>query len=98
LASDDIKWSEWFTFDKENVAKVPQKAGVFRMHASMKILYIGSSNDIQKGLSEALEAPCTSQALRFCYFETQSHQKIRAQLLDEYKEKHDGKLPLCMEN
>ena len=94
----EIKWSDWLNFDKENIAKVPSSPGVFRMHAAMKILYIGNSENLQHRLNEALEAPCTDEASRFCFMETDSHEQLKNTLLNEYVEKHDGKLPKCMES
>lgn len=92
-----MSWSEWLEFNKENVSKAPQNPGVFRMHAAMKIVYIGNAENLQKRLDEALVAPCTSDAKRFCYMETREHEKIKDELLKEYRERHDGKLPKCME-
>ena len=92
-----MSWSEWLEFNKENVSKVPQTSGVFRMHTAMKMMYIGNSENLQKRLDEALVAPCTYDAKRFCYMETNEHEKIRDDLLDDYKQRHDGKLPKCME-
>ena len=38
-------WSEWLDFNQYNIASAtPDKPGVFKVHASMKILYIGSSS------------------------------------------------------
>lgn len=93
----ELFWSEWLEFNKENVAKMPQNPGVFRMHAAMKIMYIGNAKNLQKRLDEVLVAPCTSDAKRFCYMETGEHEKIKGELLKEYRKSHDGKLPKCME-
>jgi hypothetical protein len=92
-----MSWSEWLEFNKENVSKVPQTSGVFRMHTAMKMMYIGNAQNLQKRLDEALSAPCTSDAKRFCFMETSEHEKIKDDLLDDYKQRHEGKLPKCME-
>jgi len=97
LTGVELFWSEWLEFNKENVAKVPQIPGVFRMHTAMKMMYIGDAENLQKRLDEALVVPCTSDAKRFCYIETGEHEKIKDELLKEYRERHDGKLPKCME-
>ena len=97
MTSDEITWSEWYSFDEQNIANVPSLPGVFRMHAAMKILLIDNDEDMQKGLLKALKAPCTSEAGRFCYFQTDSHKQLKEKLIHEYKEKHDGKLPKCMQ-
>ena len=62
----------------------------------MKILLIESNEDMQNGLLKALKAPCTSEAGRFCYFQSNSQDSLKEKLIDEYKEKHDGNLPKCM--
>jgi len=97
LTGVELSWSEWLEFNKENVTKVSQTAGVFRMHTAMKIMYIGNTENLQKRLDEMLVAPCTSEAKRFCYIETGEHEKIKDELLKDYRQRHDGKLPKCME-
>jgi len=96
LSKNELSWSEWFSFDKNNISNVPSKPGVFRMHAAMKILYIGNSDDLQKKLLETLTLPCTREASRFCYIVTTSHEKLKENVMKSYLEKHDGKLPKCM--
>ena len=97
MTTQDVSWSEWFNFDKENIANTPSKPGVFRMHAAMKILYIGNSENLQNRLSETFEESCTCDASRFCYYETSEHEQLKNELIQEYLEKHEGKLPKCME-
>ena len=97
LTDFELHWSEWLEFNNENVSKVPQTPGVFRMHAAMKMMYIGNAENLQKRLGEALVAPCTSEAKRFCYIETVQHEKIKDYILLDYRQRHDGKLPRCME-
>ena len=98
MTTQDVTWSEWLNFDKDNISNTPPKPGVFRMHAAMKILYIGNTENLQKRLNETLEEPCTCDASRFCYFETSEHEQLKNDLIQEYLEKHDGKLPKCMNN
>ncbi len=38
-----LKWSSWLNFDKESITEIPEVEGVYKMHASMKILFIGST-------------------------------------------------------
>jgi hypothetical protein len=91
-------WSQWLDFDKSNVSSIPESAGVFAMHASMKILFIGASQNLRSSLLESLSKPCLDKAKRFRYMITDSPDKIKEQLIKEYTQKHDGKLPLCMES
>jgi len=67
------------------------------MHASMKILIIGSSYNLRKSLLESLSDSCLNKSTRFSYTVAESSEKIKKLLLDEYRTKHSGKLPLCME-
>src|ERR687885_636364 len=52
-------WSEWLDFDQSNIttAAIPDKSGVFKVHASMKLLYIGSTLNLTQALIEALPDP-----------------------------------------
>jgi excinuclease UvrABC nuclease subunit len=95
--SEEIIWSDWLDFNPEQIASVPESAGVYMMHAAMKILVIGNSDNLQQTIKNSLKTPCTSDAKRFRYFVTSSHEEISKKLLKEYREKHDGKLPKCME-
>ena len=97
MTTQDVTWSEWLNFNKENISKTYTKPGVLRMHAAMKILYIGNTENLQNRLYEALEESCICDASRYCYIETSEHEQLKNDLIQEYKEKHDGKLPKCME-
>lgn len=95
---ETLNWSSWFNFDKETITKMPESEGVYKMHASMKILFIGSSYNLRKSLLESLSDSCLNKATRFSYTITQSSEKIQERLLNEYRMKHNGGLPLCMES
>jgi hypothetical protein len=91
-----LTWSEWLDFDKTTIETVPESPGLYKMHANMKILYIGSSTqNIKKSLIDCLSDTCISKAKRFSYALTASSDKVREQLLNEYRTKHN-KLPECM--
>ena len=50
-----LTWSEWLDFDKTIIETVPESPGLYKMHASMKILYIGvSTQNIKKSLIDCL--------------------------------------------
>lgn len=94
---ENLDWSSWLDFNEDSIAEVPESEGVYKMHASMKILYIGNSDNIRKSLLEALSDSCLKKTTtRFSYAITKSSDKIKEFLLNEYRNKHDGKLPLCM--
>ncbi|MBM2852405.1 MAG: hypothetical protein HW420_952 [Candidatus Nitrosotenuis sp.] len=94
--SEEIKWSDWLDFNQEHTEKVPVSPGVYMMHAAMKILYIGNTDNLKKSITESLSANCICDAKRFRYFSTISHNEIKEKILDEYRKKHDGKMPKCM--
>lgn len=93
-----LEWSSWLDFDPSNVENIPESEGVYKMHASMRILFIGSGQNLRQSLVEDLSNPCISKGARFSYAITESAaDKIKENLLNEYRNKHSGKLPLCME-
>jgi hypothetical protein len=94
---EELNWTAWLDFDKPTVGNIPEGAGVYKMHASMKIFYIGNSTqNIRQALLDCLSDPCISKATRFSYALTDSADKLKEQLLNEYRSKHNGKLPICM--
>jgi hypothetical protein len=96
---EELNWTGWLDFDKPTVDNIQGGAGVFKMHASMKIFCIGSNTqNIRQALLDCLSDPCTSKATRFSYALTDSSDKVKEQLLNEFRSKHNGKLPICMED
>jgi hypothetical protein len=96
---DTLNWSGWLDFNKDIIDNIPEAEGVYKMHASMKILYIGSSYNLKQSLLESLSNSCISNKhTRFSYATTQSSEEIKEFLLNEYRNKHNGKLPICMES
>lgn len=93
----EIVWSEWLDYSPDQISKIPEESGAYMMHAAMKILYIGNAVNLRQSILESLNNACTKDAKRFKYFVTSEHEKIGMQLLREYQEKHDGKMPRCME-
>ena len=91
-----LTWSEWLDFDKTTIETVPESPGLYKIHVNMKILYIGSSTqNIKESLIECLSDTCISKAKRFSYALTASSDKVKEQLLNEYRTRHN-KLPECM--
>ena len=35
---ETLQWSSWLNFDKETIIEIPESEGIYKMHASMKIL------------------------------------------------------------
>ena len=97
---DDIRsleWSSWLDFDHTNIGNIPESEGVYKLHANMRILVIGGGKNLRQSLTQDLTNPCIRKGTRFSYAVTESADTIRENLLTEYRDKHDGKLPLCME-
>jgi hypothetical protein len=95
---DELNWSEWLDFNKSTIESIPEEPGIYKMHASMKMLYIGSnSQNIRQSLLGFLSDPCIGKATRFSYAMSDSPDKVKEQLIIEYRSKHNAKLPLCME-
>jgi hypothetical protein len=92
-----MSWSEWLDFNGAGVETVPEAPGVYLLHASMKVLHIGGSDNMRRSLVELLSDPCAGTAKRFHYMPTSSYAQVKEQLLKEYAEKHAGKMPPCME-
>jgi hypothetical protein len=91
------QWSEWLDFNQDIAKSVPETSGVFVMHTAMKILFIGSTLNLRSSLLESLTISCLEKAKRFRYMVTDSQEKIKEQLIQDYTKKHNGKLPECME-
>jgi hypothetical protein len=93
---ETLNWSSWLNFDKETITTIPTSEGVYKMHANMKILFIGSSYNLKQSLLASLSNSCLNKSTRFSYAITQSSNKIKEFLLTEYRQKHKGGMPLCM--
>lgn len=98
MLNNENVWSNWLNFNEETISKIPQSPGVYMMHASMKILFIGGSDNIKTSIQDKDEEPCVSKATRVRYMQTLSYEKITDDLLKDYQDRHEGKLPHCMEN
>jgi hypothetical protein len=92
-----IDWSPWLDFDRDNITNVAESEGVYKIHAGMKILFIGSGQNLRESILGCLSYPCMKEAKRFSYAIIGSADKVKIQLLNEYRNKHDGKLPTCMQ-
>ena len=94
---EPLDWSAWLDFDRENITDIAESEGVYKIHAGMKILFIGSSPNLRGSMLASLSDPCLSMAKRFSYAIIESADKVKEQLLNEYRNKHNGTLPPCME-
>ena len=92
----ESKWSDWLDNNQETLSKIPEKPGVYMMHASMKILLIDGSQNMKKSITEALGKKCISKATRVRFKEERNFDKIKNKLVVDYKKRHEGNNPLCM--
>jgi hypothetical protein len=95
--TEPLDWSPWLDFDKDTIANIAESEGVYKIHAGMKILFIGSSQNLRESMLGCMSDPCISEAKRFSYALIESADKVKEQLLNEYRNKHNGRLPACME-
>jgi hypothetical protein len=96
MLNNENAWSDWLDYNEETISKIPQSAGVYMMHASMKILFIGGSENIKISIQDKNGESCISRATRVRYMQTLSYEQITDDLIKDYQDRHDGKLPQCM--
>jgi hypothetical protein len=97
-AVNELNWSPWLDFNSENIRNVIESEGVYKIHAGMKILFIGSGQNLRESILICLSDPCRNKAKRFSYAITAASDKVQEQLVIEYRKKHNDTLPECMEN
>jgi len=96
MLNNENAWSDWLDYNEVTISKIPQSAGVYMMHAAMKILFIGGSENIKISIQDKNGEPCISRATRVRYMQTASYEQITDDLIKDYQERHEGKLPQCM--
>ncbi|MGA7369326.1 MAG: hypothetical protein WBX01_09365 [Nitrososphaeraceae archaeon] len=94
------EWSKWLDFNRETISSVvPEESGLFKVHASMKILYIGIAHNLKTTLLDSILDPCISKGQRFSYMVNHgSLENLKTELLKDYALRHNGLLPACMES
>ncbi len=92
----EVLWSDWLDFNQETFEKIPKLPGVFMMHESMKILFIGGSENMKKSIEDASLKKDISKATRVRYRKEESFEKIKQELIEDFKKRHEGQLPSCM--
>ena len=90
------KWSDWRDNNQKVLSEIPEKPGVYMMHADIKILFIGGSQNMKKSINEALEKKCVSKATRIRFREEGNFDEIKNKLITDYKKRHEGNIPQCM--
>ena len=90
-------WSDWQNCIETIISEIPASDGVYMMHSSMKILCIEGTENIKTSIIEKLSHPCVVDDTRFRYMKTSNYKKLTEQLIKDYRARHNGKLPSCME-
>ena len=91
-----------YEFTLQNLNKAPDKAGVYALFDGNEIIYYGRAQggDVTirsrlKDHKSGREGSCTSNASHYMREVTSSPVKREQELLEEYKQTHNGKLPRC---
>jgi hypothetical protein len=94
------EWSKWFDFNPETISSVvPEDSGLFKVHAGMKILYIGIAQNLRTTLLDSILNPCIGKGQRFSYVVNHgSLENLKTEFLKDYALRHNGSLPSCMED
>ena len=92
----DVLWSDWLDFNQETFEKIPKLPGVFMMHAAMKILFIGGSENMKKSIEEASLEKGISKATRVRYRKEKFFENVKHELISDFKKRHEGQMPSCM--
>jgi len=71
-----LEWSSWFDFNSNSIHEIPESEGVYKLHANMKILFIGNSKNIKQSLTQELTNPCFNNNARFSYAITDTADKV----------------------
>lgn len=90
-------WSDWTDFNEDNISEIPQKAGVFMMHSAMQILCIEGTKNIKNTITGKFLQRYTSDNTRLRYMITEDFERISENMIRDYKNRHEGNLPLCMQ-
>ena len=91
-----MSYSDWTSFNKENIDRSPSKAGVYFLGSEHETTYIGAANNIQERLKEHLNSSdsCIKSTVSFCYHETLFPEAEEEKQLTAFQFEH-GRLPTC---
>lgn len=91
-----MSYSDWMSFNKENIDKAPVNAGVYFLGSEHETTYIGASHNIQERLQEQFNSvdPCIKSTVSFCYHETPFPEGEEEKQLMAFQFEH-GRLPTC---
>jgi excinuclease UvrABC nuclease subunit len=86
----------------QNLARIPERAGVYKLFQNGTLIYIGrssgGSNTIKSRINShysGRSGPCKAKMTSYKYDTTVADVTTERKLLEEYKRNHGGKLPPC---
>ena len=92
-----VKFSVWRPLAPTEVARLPEGPGVFELATLVRtILFIGAAPEgFTAALSDDIPIPPHVHAgrLYFRFYPTDHPEKVHADLLNEYRQRHGGALP-----
>jgi len=96
LVKKTLETWTWYNFTMGNLNLVPQTSGVYCLGVNSKIIYIGSSNNLNERLKDHYYSndSCIRQAKQFAIEPCNNFREREKQRLREYLARH-GKLPAC---
>jgi hypothetical protein len=93
-----------YNFGKVNIDKTPEELGVYVLYGGSPIIYIGRASGGDATIRSRLQAhhrgdegPCSKRATTYRREVTEAFDQREQELLEEYKEQHNGALPPCNE-
>jgi excinuclease UvrABC nuclease subunit len=96
-----LKFSAKIKATPQNLGKVPDRAGVYKLYSSRGIIYIGRSSGGKTTIKDRLkshysgyEGRCTKHFSYFRYAQTTADKRYEEELLNDYKKRY-GKYPCC---
>lgn len=100
-------YESFYKWNERNIKKVPEEAGVYCLYETtndmkVNLIYIGSSSNLRERFAQYWNTKFSEdqckQSTKYYKRETISSYKSREEeLMEQYKLKHNGKLPRCNE-
>ena len=91
-----------YNFGEVNIDKAPAEHGVYVLYGGSPIIYIGQASGEDVTIQSRLqshhrgdEGPCSKRATTYRREVTAATDVREHELIEEYKEQHNGTLPPC---
>jgi hypothetical protein len=100
-----IDGNDFYEWKETNAKNIPEASGVYGLFESQtenSLIYIGSSSNLRERFTHYWETnfsedPCKQTTKWYKREITNDYEKREKELLEQYKEEHDEKLPKCNE-